>query len=125
MQLKILLAIGAGSFIGGIIRYLITYGIQDRVLTAFPYGTICVNLTGCFLIGLLYGISEKTGLAPEIRLFFATGLLGGFTTFSTFSGETVAMLRDGQYLFAGAYVGGSVVLGLALTLTGLMLAKIL
>lgn len=121
--MKIILAIGVGGFIGGIARYLISLFIQNKYLSTFPYGTLAVNIIGCFLIGLVYGLSEKGNINVEWRLFLATGVLGGFTTFSSLSNETVSMLRDGQYWHAFAYIAVSVIIGLAATFTGISLIK--
>ena len=90
--MKILLAIGAGSFIGGTCRYLLSQFIQARSTIPFPFATLTVNIIGCLLIGVVFGLSAKGGMTPEWRLFLATGILGGFTTFSAFSYETVHML---------------------------------
>ncbi len=122
--MKILLYIGTGSFAGGVLRYLVSRFVQARFLTAFPAGTLAVNVIGCFLIGLVFGLSDRGGMSQEWRLFLATGLLGGFTTFSAFSNETVGMLHDGQLWQAGAYIAGSVFLGLAATFIGIIITKI-
>ncbi len=122
--MKTLLAIGTGSFIGGILRYLLSQFVHAKFLSSFPYGTLTVNLVGCFLIGLVFGLADKGNLAPEWRQFLATGILGGFTTFSAFSNETVAMLRDGQLGPAAAYVLASVVIGVAVTFLGIAAAKL-
>ncbi len=118
-----ILAIGLGSFLGGIARYLLSLAIQTKVGVAFPFGTLAVNVVGCLLIGAVFGLAEKGNLSPEGRLFLATGVLGGFTTFSAFSYETVAMLRDGQVGYAAAYVTGSVLLGLLSTFAGMSAVK--
>jgi fluoride exporter len=125
LPVRIILSIGAGSFLGGISRYLLSVLIQNRVLSAFPFGTLGVNILGCFLIGIVFGLSDRGNMSQEWRLFLATGFIGGFTTFSAFSNETVGLLRDGQFWYAGAYVLSSVVLGLAATFIGLMIIKIL
>lgn len=123
--MKMLLVIGAGSFIGGVFRYLLALLIQNKFLSAFPFGTLGVNILGCFLIGLVFALSEKVNLMAEWRMFLVTGVLGGFTTFSSFSNETVAMLRDGQFGYALAYVAASVLCGLLATLVGISLIKFL
>jgi CrcB protein len=123
--MKIILAIGLGSFIGGVSRYLITLFIQNKFLSTFPYGTLCVNILGCFLIGVIYALSDKGNVSPAWRLFLATGIMGGFTTFSSFSNETVSMLRDAEYVQAFSYVAYSVILGLAATFGGISLIKYL
>lgn len=122
--MRLILTIGAGSFIGGILRYLVSLSVQSQVFSTFPYGTLTVNVAGCLLIGMVYGISDRFTLAPEMRLFLATGLLGGFTTFSAFSNETIAMLRDGQFWMAGIYVASSIILGLLATIGGILIIKL-
>lgn len=121
--MKILLMIGIGSFIGGVCRYLMSIFIQNKFLSTFPYGTFAVNVIGCFLIGLVYALSEKGNVSMEWRLFFATGVLGGFTTFSSFSNDTIGMMRDGQYLPAFTYVACSVIIGLVATFIGISITK--
>jgi fluoride exporter len=122
--MKIILAIGAGSFIGGVSRYVLSRLIQTNIYTTFPFGTLGVNILGCLLIGIVFGLSERGNMSQEWRLFLATGILGGFTTFSAFSNETVGMLRDGQFGYAGAYVGASVILGIAATIIGITVIKL-
>jgi fluoride exporter len=122
--MKILLAIGTGSFIGGASRYLLSLFIQTRFPSSFPFGTFSVNLIGCFLIGLVFGLSEKGNVSPEWRLFLATGILGGFTTFSAFSLESINLMRSGQLSYAFAYIASSILLGLVATFTGIYLIKL-
>lgn len=122
--MKIILAIGTGSFIGGIMRYLLSQAVQSKFLSAFPFGTLVVNILGCLLIGVVFGISERGNMTNEWRLFLATGLLGGFTTFSAFSNETVGLLRDGQFFYASAYVISSVVIALLATFLGISIIKL-
>lgn len=124
-KMKILLAIGLGSFLGGISRYLVTLFLQNKFLSTFPYGTLGVNIIGCFLIGIVYGLSARGNINVEWRLFLATGFLGGFTTFSSFSNDTVSLLRDAQYWQAFSYVALSVVVGLVATFGGISLIKYL
>jgi len=123
--MKIVLLVGLGSFIGGISRYLVTLFIQNKFLSSFPYGTLVVNITGCFLIGVIYGFSDRGSMNAEWRIFLATGIMGGFTTFSSFSNETVSMLRDAQYWPAFSYVALSVIIGLAATFGGISFIKYL
>jgi fluoride exporter len=123
--MKILMAIGAGSFMGGMLRYLIAEFVQTRYLTNFPIGTLTVNIIGCFIIGIVFGLADKGNVTQEWRLFLVTGLLGGFTTFSAFSIETIGMLRDGQFWSATAYISVSVILGLFVTFIGISIIKLL
>jgi CrcB protein len=123
--MKIILAIGAGSFIGGISRYLLSTSVNAKYISAFPIGTMLVNITGCLLIGVVYGFVDKGMMSSDWKLFLATGLLGGFTTFSAFSIETVGLLRVGQFGYAAAYVSASVIIGLLATVAGIFLVKFL
>jgi CrcB protein len=122
--MKMILVIGCGSFIGGISRYLISTLVHQRILTSFPFGTLTVNVLGCLLIGIVFGLADRGNMSQEWRLFLATGILGGFTTFSAFSNETAGMLRDGQFMYASAYIAASVVLGLIATFIGIMIIKL-
>ena len=123
--MKLLFIIGTGSFIGGILRYLISLSIQTKFLSTFPFGTLGVNVIGCFVIGVVFALSERTNMSSEWRLFLATGICGGFTTFSAFSHETFGLLRDGQFWDAFAYVIASVVLGVLATFIGYAVLKLL
>ena len=123
--MKMILVIGAGSFIGGASRYVLSQFIQNKFLSTFPYGTLGVNIIGCFLIGLVFGFNERGNITMEWRLFLATGIIGGFTTFSAFSNETVSLLRDGQFWHAFVYILASVFIGLLATFIGISLIKFL
>ena len=108
--------VGLGGFLGALCRYALA-GLVHRGLpqTTFPVGTLTVNLLGCLLIGYLAGLADSRQLfTPELRLFAFIGLLGGFTTFSTFGFETFALARDAGYVQAVVNVGLHVVLGLML-----------
>lgn len=123
-MLKTLIFIGAGGFVGSIARYLLSQIIQQNATSSFPWGTLVVNVVGSLLIGLFYGLSERGAIgSSEARLFLTVGLCGGFTTFSTFSNENLALLRDGQFSFFAMYVFASVVLGLVAVLGGFALTK--
>jgi CrcB protein len=107
--------VGIGGFAGAVLRYGLS-GVVHRQfpLTSFPLGTLAVNLIGCLMIGYLAGLADSRQLfGPSVRAFTFIGVLGGFTTFSTFGYETVAMARDGDALRAALNVGAHVVCGLA------------
>ena len=123
--MKIILAIGLGSCLGGISRYLLWQFVQNKFLSTFPYGTLSVNLIGCFLIGIVFALGERGSISIEWRFFLATGFLGGFTTFSSFSNEATGLLRSGQLVQAFTYILGSVVIGLLATFVGIYLIKVL
>jgi CrcB protein len=115
--------IAVGSAIGGMSRYVIGGLVQRLLDTTFPAGTLLINVTGSFLLGaiLRYGV-ETTTLTPELRAFLTVGFCGGYTTFSTFSYEAVALLEDGEWGRAGVYIGLSLLLSLAAVFLGFALA---
>ena len=122
--MRLLFMIGAGGFIGTVARYLFQQGISKLFPVLFPLGTLAINLTGCFLIGVIYALTERWNiLTPEWRIFLTTGFCGGFTTFSTFNYETYNMIRDDQYLYVSLYVGISIIACLALTFFGIFLIR--
>lgn len=124
-MVKTLLFIGAGSFLGGVSRYALTRLVQDHILHVFPYGTLVVNIVGCFLIGLFYGLFDRGHvLDPDIRMFLTVGFCGGFTTFSTFANENFSMLQGGNFLGMGAYAVLSFALGLAMVYLGQLTVKL-
>jgi len=117
--------LGSGSFFGGILRYLISYYLQEKFLTSFPLGTLTVNIIGCFLIGVIFGLSDSRNLFTyEMRIFLSIGFCGGFTTFSTFSNETIALLRDGDFFYAITYISISLFICLLSTYLGITITKI-
>ena len=125
-MLRLLLIIGSGSFIGGIARFLISRYIQGQALSTFPYGTFVVNVAGCFLIGIFYGLSERGNLMnAELRMFLTVGFCGGFTTFSTFANENISLLREGDFFYFALYTSLSIFLGLMATYTGNLIIKAL
>ena len=122
-MLKTILAVGTGSFLGGAARYLVSLAMKG-LSKGFPWATLAVNLVGCFLIGLLWGIFSKNGSeGSNWALFLIVGLCGGFTTFSTFSKEALVMLQGGNVWGFAGYVAISVVAGIALVAAGFYLMK--
>jgi len=115
-----LLIVGAGGFLGAISRYVLSGMVHRWVPGAFPIGTLCVNLMGCFLIGALMTlVTDRKLFTPEARLLFGVGILGSLTTFSTFGYETVELLRGGESRLALLSVAANVVLGV----TGVILGR--
>ncbi len=110
-----LLLIGLGGFMGALLRYGVSGFIQSWSKSInFPYGTLVVNLLGCLLIGILSQVGEVRGvISPEARYFIFIGLLGAFTTFSTFGNDTVSLFRDGENLLSYINIGLHLVLGLS------------
>ena len=120
---KNIVAVGAGSFIGGSARYLVSL-MMKSVGKGFPWATLIVNLAGCFLIGLLWGVfSRSSSEGSSWALFLTVGLCGGFTTFSTFSKEALMMLQSGYIWFFAGYIALSVVAGVALVAAGYYLFR--
>ena len=120
---KILLVL-AGGGIGSLLRYGVS-GVFAKAGSDFPLGTLLVNLTGSFLIGLLWGISEKAVFHPNLRIFLFTGLLGGFTTFSAYNLETFSLLRESKPILALANIGLNNILGIALVVLGFLVSRYL
>ena len=119
-----LLLIGTGGFIGSILRYLVSGSVQAASHSiTFPYGTLAVNVIGCFLIGFLSELAETRSLfSPDTRAFLIVGILGGFTTFSAFGNETMNLLRDGERALAMMNVSAQILLGLGAVWLGYILA---
>jgi CrcB protein len=112
--LRPILLAGLGGFIGSAGRYLIGGWVHRLVpLTTFPIGTLFVNASGCFLIGLLGGLVEvRQMFGPDLRVFLLIGVLGGFTTFSSFAYETLALTRDAEFARALLNIAAQMILGL-------------
>lgn len=117
--MRLIWSVALGGALGSVARYLLTSLIQTRTVDPFPLGTLIVNLTGSILLGFLLRYALETpAISPDMRGFLATGICGGYTTFSAFSYETAALIEDGDWRRAGLYVGLSVTLSLAGTFLG-------
>jgi fluoride exporter len=126
MMIKLLL-IGAGGFIGSVLRYLLSGLAQTLSQSiAFPYGTLTVNILGCFCIGFLSELFDARALiSTDMRAFLVVGILGGFTTFSAFGNETMNLIREGDAALALMNVGAQVLLGLGAVWFGYTLAYVI
>jgi len=124
--IKQILLVGAGGFLGSVARFLVSR-LNNRVdWLSIPLGTLTVNVVGSLLIGFLIGISERSSLLTvEWRMFLMVGLCGGFTTFSSFSGENLMLVRNGQFLPLLLYTGLSILLGFTAVYLGYAAARLL
>lgn len=118
------LLVGVGGMIGAVLRYWLSGLIGNATSGKFPYGTLAVNVIGCFVIGLFLTLGyDRFSWSPGLRLFVAIGILGGFTTFSTFSFETITLLREGLYMQGFINAAASFVGCLVATFVAIALAK--
>lgn len=118
------LLIAAGGALGSVARYWVGSTIGGRMGTRFPYGTFVINITACIIIGFsLTYLGKRVGLSPAWRFFIPVGFIGAYSTFSTYEWETLSTLRSGAFALAGLYSVGSLVLGLAATWLGAVLAE--
>jgi fluoride exporter len=119
------LAVALGGAIGSTLRYLTTLGTSRLAGTGFPAGTLLVNVLGCLLAGLLFGLAEdRSTFSPVVRLLLLTGFLGGYTTFSTFAVETVSLFRDGSWLLGSVSFVANNLMGGAFALAGIVLGRV-
>ena len=121
--IKNITVVGAGSFIGGAARYLVSLAMKNAG-KVFPWATLVVNVAGCFLIGLLWGwLSRTSQMEGNLALFLTVGICGGFTTFSTFSKEALLLLQNGNVWGFVGYILASVVVGVAFVAVGYYLCR--
>jgi CrcB protein len=124
-MLKSMLLVGAGSFVGGALRYLLSVLVKGCCGASFPWATLAVNLIGCFVIGVVYALFARyASTSHAMCLLLATGLCGGFTTFSAFANEGLQMLQSGSVGAFAAYLLASVAGGVALTAAGYCVIRI-
>ena len=116
--------VGIGGFLGANARYVLSAQVAQRLGVAFPYGTLIINLTGALLIGIMFTIlTERVVADPLWRQFIVVGFLGGYTTFSSYTFEAIALLQDGHWSAALGYVVGSNLLGLVACFLGIAVAR--
>ncbi|TAM96922.1 MAG: fluoride efflux transporter CrcB [Chitinophagaceae bacterium] len=121
---KMILLVGAGGAVGSVARFLSQQMIARYYPSSFPWGTLIVNIVGCFIIGIVYAFGEKGNLlSPEMRLLLATGFCGGFTTFSTFAYENISLMREGELLYTFLYIAASIIIGFLAAYIGIFVVK--
>lgn len=120
-----MLAIAIGAAIGANLRYAVSVWALHRFGSAFPYGTLIVNILGCIAIGSILGLAaERLPLSEPVRLLLVTGLLGGFTTFSSFGWEVYVLINLGNWLAVAAYIAASVIVGILGVFAGVALVRV-
>lgn len=116
----------AGAAIGGLLRYVVADVVQRNAKIIFPFGTLTVNILGSFLLGfIIFFLGEREIISPELRLFLTVGICGGFTTFSTFSYETLVLIQEAQFLYATMNILLNIILSLFAIYLAYLLSKIL
>ena len=123
--MKEMLWVGLGGFVGANARYLLGGWIAARFGSTFPYGTLVINVTGSFILGLIMGTLEGHVLSPVVRLALAIGFVGAYTTFSTWTYATMRLLEDGSWELAFANVFGSLLVGMLAVIGGLAAGRAL
>lgn len=126
MDARAILAVALGGALGAVLRFGVGQLALQRFGPGFPWGTLIVNVVGCFFIGLLaqFAITRSFGVTPMVRIFATTGVLGGFTTFSTFSLDAMTLFGEGAAPLAAAYTVGSVVLGIGAAYAGIVVGRL-
>lgn len=123
-KIELIVIVGCGGFIGAALRYIISLNAAKVFGADFPYGTLIANVLGAIIIGFVMKISLDTSLiTPNTKLFLTTGMMGGLTTFSTFSYETVTMINSGQYILGAFNLGLNVVLSFAGVTLGMIISR--
>jgi CrcB protein len=126
MQFSILAAVALGGALGSLLRYFAASAIQSPASAGFPWAIFLVNVSGGFAMGLIVELSAlKLQIGPELRAFLTVGVLGGYTTFSTFSLESALLIQRGAYATAAAYIAGSALLSIAALFAGLWVVRAL
>ena len=121
-----ILVIGVGGFVGAVARYCLSGWVQRSTDSGFPLGTLLVNVLGCLVIGaLMAAVETRQFLSPNLRLFLTIGLLGSFTTFSTFGHETIVLVNSGEIMAAMWNVGANVVLAVTAVIAGREMVKLI
>ncbi|HEV2652290.1 MAG TPA: fluoride efflux transporter CrcB [Rhizomicrobium sp.] len=124
MQFGVLLAVAVGGGLGSLLRYFVAGAIQSAAWPGYPWGIFIVNITGGLAMGIIVEMAAlKISMTPEVRSFLTVGVLGGYTTFSTYSLDSVLLIQRGAYASAAAYIVGSVVLSILALFAGLWLVR--
>ena len=123
-MLRTIFVVGAGGFIGSVMRYLVQVWVEKGMTSTFPLGTLIANIAGSFIIGIVFALAEKGNLMnAEWRLFLAVGICGGFTTFSSFAYNNFTMIKEQSFAQFFLNVGGSLFFGILAVYLGIILIR--
>ncbi|MFL5238250.1 MAG: fluoride efflux transporter CrcB [Rhizomicrobium sp.] len=126
MPIAILIAVALGGAVGSVARYIIAGQVQSAAWSGFPWGIFVVNISGGFLMGIIVELSAlRLNISPELRAFLTVGMLGGYTTFSTFSLDSALLIERGAWASAAAYMAGSAILSVAALFAGLWIVRVI
>jgi len=121
-----LLLVAIGSCPGGVSRFLCQQFVQKHFPSSIPFGTFSVNIIGCFIIGVIYGLANKSNIiSPELRILLAIGFCGGYTTFSSFAYENISLIQEGEFYYLALYILLSLLIGFAAVYTGILFTKLI
>lgn len=121
--MKEVIAIFIGSGFGGVSRYILSMWLENWHKYSFPFGTLVINIIACLVLGFVIGVADNRGIiSPTVRLFLSVGFCGGFSTFSTFSNETIGLFQQGNVVGSAIYIISSIILCISATLGGLYIA---
>jgi len=125
-MLRTILIVGAGGFIGSVMRYLVQIFVEKGLSSTFPWGTFVANMAGSLIIGMVFGLAEKGDLlSSEWRIFLAVGICGGFTTFSSFAYNNLMMIKEQSFGQLFWNIGGSLFFGILAVYLGIVLIRII
>jgi len=123
-MLRTIFIVGTGGFIGSVMRYLVQIFVEKGLTSTFPWGTLVANIAGSFIIGVVFGLTEKGDLLnSEWRMFLAVGICGGFTTFSSFAYNNLNMIKENSFMQLFWNIGGSLFLGILAVYLGIVLVR--
>ena len=120
---KTILIVGTGGFIGSVMRYLLQVFIENKLLSTFPLATLIANITGSFIIGVVFALAEKSMMNSEWRIFMSVGICGGFTTFSAFAFNNFNMIKEHTWNQLFLNIGGTMILGILAVYLGIILVR--
>lgn len=120
---KTILIVGTGGFIGSVMRYLLQVFIENKLLSTFPLATLIANITGSFIIGVVFALAEKSMMNSDWRIFMSVGICGGFTTFSAFAFNNFNMIKEHTWNQLFLNIGGTMILGILAVYLGIILVR--